>query len=634
MTRDEFDQFIRQLEKKSQKHPRRFLFHTVGLVGLAYAYLSLVLLVSLALCLGIIFLIVRVPNFATVKLGLVGLALFGGLFWVILRGLWVRMDAPKGYAIRCNDAPELFRLLDELSAQLNCAPFHTVLLVPEYNAAVVQVPRLGVFGWHRNYLLLGLPLMQSLTPDEFKAVLAHEFAHSSRGHGRLGNWLYRVRQSWDQIFTQIEKQQTRCGFVLATFIRWFWPVFNGHAFVLARDNEYEADACAARHAGAATAANALMRLPVNGGLLEEKFWPDIIAHANSDEEPPANVLLLQAEALKTGPAPADASRWLKQAFLAETNSNDTHPCLKDRLGAMNQLPADFSHPLPAPPMPPPQTAAEVLLGSCAQEASHALSKEWQELIREDWKERHKRAIQLGEELKSPDTPATTPSVETLWKRAAALVELHDDNSASPLVEQILTMDNRHAGANFVKGRLLLAKDDPAGIAFIDTAMQSDDLLTLDGCELLFGYYTRTGQRDMLRPLEERADRFQQRFAQGQFERTNISIQDRFLPHELDPQQLSALREIMQAETDVKRAAIAKKRVAWHPQQPCYVIAVRIKTSIWKFRSSSANQKLVDRVIARVELPGNLLVFVDEQNLKPLARKIYAIADAIFYRRKD
>ncbi len=633
MTRDEFDRLIRRLEKKSQQHPRRFLIHTIGLVGLAYGYLSLVLLISFALCLGIVFLIFRVPNAVTFKLGFVGLALFGGLFWVILRGLWVRLDAPKGHAIQRRDAPELFRLLDELRAQLNCQPFHTVLLVPEHNAAVVQIPRLGIFGWHRNYLLLGLPLMQSLSPDEFKAVLAHEFAHSSRGHGRFGNWLYRVRQSWDQIFAQMERQQTRGSFVLVSFIKRFWPIFNGHAFVLARVNEYEADACAVRIAGADAAANALMRLPVDGGLLGEKFWPEIFTRANSNEEPPADVMLLQAAALRSGPTSADAGRWLKQAFLAETNSGDTHPCLKDRLRAMNRLPADFSHNFPTPPPPPPTSAAEVLLGSCAETAARALSEEWRQLIRDNWKERHQRTLQLSEELKANDDPATPPSLEASWKRATALIELHDDNAALPLVEQVLTLNPRHAGANFVKGRLLLEKDDPAGVTFMETAIQEDDLLTMTGCELLFGYYTRTGQRDLLRPLEERADRFQQRLAEGQSERANISAQDHFLPHELEAQQLAALKEIMLDEPDVARAAIARKQVKWHPHHPCYVIALRVKTSFWKFRTSSASQKLVDRVIARVELPGNFLVFVDEQNLKSLARKIYSVADATFYQRK-
>jgi hypothetical protein len=42
---------------------------------------------------------------------------------------------------------------------LKTASIHEVLVTPEFNASIAQVPRLGVFGWHRNYLRIGLPLM-------------------------------------------------------------------------------------------------------------------------------------------------------------------------------------------------------------------------------------------------------------------------------------------------------------------------------------------------------------------------------------------------------------------------------------------------------------------------------------------
>jgi hypothetical protein len=58
--------------------------------------------------------------------------------------------------------------------------FHHVLVTDDFNAAVVQAPRLGLFGWYRNYLLIGLPLAKALTVEQFKAVLAHEFAKRHR----------------------------------------------------------------------------------------------------------------------------------------------------------------------------------------------------------------------------------------------------------------------------------------------------------------------------------------------------------------------------------------------------------------------------------------------------------------------
>ncbi len=606
----------------------------IGLVVLAYGYLSLILLGSLAVCGGIIALVIALPNGVTIKLGLVGILIFGGIFWAVLRGLWVRLEPPEGQAVTRTQAPRLFSMLDELRAALACRPFHKVLLVPESNAAVVQIPRLGVFGWHRNYLLLGLPLMQSLAPDEFKAVLAHEFAHSSGGHGRFGNWLYRVRRSWDRIFEQMARHQTRGGFVLTTFIKWFWPHFNGHAFVLARANEYEADACSVRLAGAEAAANALMRLPVAGALLSEKFWPQVYTQANTAPEPPVAVMQRQADALKSGPAAEEASRWLRQAFLIETNNSDTHPCLKDRLRALARLPAGVERgEFPAVPPRPESLAAEFFLGAHAETAMRQMSEEWRKAIATQWAARHEHARKLSQELTELVNPADSPApAEALWAKAVKLIQLHDDHAAAPVIDQLLALNPQHGGANFVRGRQLLEQDDRRGVDFIEAAMAADPASTPDGCHLLYGYYQRTGQRENLRPLENRLDTFREDTVKAQQERANITAADTFVDHELNPEAVAALRKIVAAEAEINSVAVARKQVRHFPKSPCFAVALRIKVALLSFRGSNANQKLVQRVVAQLKLPGAFLVFVDERNLKSLARKIFAAPGAVIYDR--
>lgn len=634
MSRDEFDALVKRLEVVSQANPKGYITRVMGLVLLVYGYLGLLLLGSLALALGCIAIMIAAPNAGTIKLGLIGLVAFGGFFFAIARGLWVKLEPPEGQRVTREQAPALFAMLDELRAALKCQPFHEVLLVGEHNAAVIQIPRLGMFGWHRNYLLVGLPLMQSLAPDEFKAVLAHEFAHSSGGHGRFGNWLYRVRRTWDRIFEQMAKQGTRGGGLLLKFLNWFWPIFNAHAFVLARANEYEADACSVRLAGADAASRALSRLPVDGNLLSEKFWPDIYALANQQKEPPANVLLSLQHHFKAGAPQPDASRWLRQAFLIETNNVDTHPCLKDRLRAMGRLPVDAEkNESPAVPPPPAQSAAEVYLGAHAEVAAHELSEEWRKHIERAWAERHANAQKLATELSELEKPGDAPpSIETLWKRARTLIDLHGDEQALPALEQVLALDARHAAANFVRGRQLLEKDDPLGVNFMETAIETDPLLTEDALQVVYGHFVRTGQRDKLRPIEDRVDKFREHAQLAQIERNNVTSVDTFLPPELTPSQLAGLKAIIEGEGEVGSAAIARKQLAHFPQSPCFVIALKLRVSWWKPRSSSANQQLVNRLVERVQLSGNFLVFVATDNLKSLGNKIFAVPGSVVYKR--
>ena len=127
MTREGFDVLVRKLENFSTKHPRLYIARIVGLVVLAYGYLLLILIGSFVLALLMIAMVIRVP--ATAKLAFIGLIAFGGIFWAVLRGLWVKLTPPTGHEITREQAPELFALLDELRAALDCRPFHKVLAV-------------------------------------------------------------------------------------------------------------------------------------------------------------------------------------------------------------------------------------------------------------------------------------------------------------------------------------------------------------------------------------------------------------------------------------------------------------------------------------------------------------------------
>ena len=88
------------------------------------------------------------------------------------------------------------------------------------------------------------------SPEEVRAILAHEFAHLSRAHGRFSHWIYRLRRSWEHVFQQFSRPRAQGEVslrpIVVKCVDYFWPRFNAHAFVLSRANEYEADALAAR----------------------------------------------------------------------------------------------------------------------------------------------------------------------------------------------------------------------------------------------------------------------------------------------------------------------------------------------------------------------------------------------------
>src|SRR2546430_7178549 len=266
------------------------------------------------------------------------------LAYAILRALWVRFPRPEGIEIVRRDAPELFRAVDDLRRTLACPRFHHVLLTDEWNAGVVQRPRLGPFGWYENYLELGVPLMAGLTPEAFHAGLAHEFGHLSRSHGSFGSWIYRIRATWSHLLESLGQAGHRWRGVFEAFLNRFAPYFNAYSFVLARTREREADRVAGELAGRETLGRALVALSLGDALLKRRYWPSVERLTHDQADPPDGIISQMIGALRAGAPAHDARSWFDAALRLKTGVDDTHPCLAERLAALGVTPERVAPP--------------------------------------------------------------------------------------------------------------------------------------------------------------------------------------------------------------------------------------------------------------------------------------------------
>jgi STE24 endopeptidase len=143
-------------------------------------------------------------------------------------------------------------------------------------------------------------LMQRLTPEEIEAVLAHELGHFARGHiprllavrfalallmlGALG-WLYRE----PAFYHALGLAEPHIGAALAGFallLPAFTFPFQPLASLIARKQEFEADAFAATHASAANLASALAKLYRDNA---STLTPDPLHSLVYDSHPPASI---------------------------------------------------------------------------------------------------------------------------------------------------------------------------------------------------------------------------------------------------------------------------------------------------------------------------------------------------------
>jgi Zn-dependent protease with chaperone function len=608
MSDTQFEQLVRRIEAYAQKHPTQYNLKIALVAALGYAYVVTILGLSLSVGTWLI-LSLRdggSSHLSTIKL-LFGL---GVLAAIILRAFWVRFAPPTGYEVYREDAPRLFLLIDKLTTALGTSPFHHVLIVNDLNAAVVQRPRLGIFGWYQNYLLLGLPLMLAMTPAQFRAVLAHEFGHLGHSHGRFSGWIYRTRTVWSRLLKELRARDHWGSVLFTKFLAWYAPFFNAYSFVLARAQEYEADRHAARLVGPHAMKDALASLQVIARLMDERYWPALNRRT---------ILITVLQRV----TPHDSiQKWMHEAMQQTTSYADTHPSLADRLAALDQLPEKPNTPEPPADFPHVRdpheaTAANYYLDVHATATREALDRSWAESVAEEWQQKHEEMAAARARCQAlSDKSATVGlSIDELWEYACQMEALESDRAALPLLQQLLTQAPTHAEANLAVGRLLLAQDDQAGLQYLENALAADRKAVIPACQLASSYLERRGNHKESMRYRVKAQRHRQQFLDAEAERSTIKPGDSFEPHGLSAEAIEGITGQLASKPDVSAAYLVRKKIQLPTDAPCYVLVIIPHRAWYELDAESCNQALLEKLRTTLTLPEYTYLLIADQLMK-------------------
>ncbi|MFL6196769.1 MAG: M48 family metalloprotease [Thermoanaerobaculia bacterium] len=606
MTDERFSGLVRRLEGQAEKSPALYRLRVLLLALLGYGYVFLVLgatvtLVVLVLAYGHI-------NAATLKISAV-LVVFAGL---IVRALWVRLEPPEGLPLAREQAAALFAELDRLRRVLQTPRIHQVLLTHDFNASVAQVPRLGIFGWQKNYLSLGLPLMQALAPDSFRAVLAHELAHLSRAHGRFGAWIYRVRLTWAQLVEQFEQRGHRGAVIFKRFFEWYAPYFGASTFVLARIHEFEADRLAARAESPRTAAMALVGVALAGDYLQRDFWPAFFRRVGSEPQPGQGFHELE-RTLRSGDWRESAGERLERALREETGVQDSHPCLRDRLKALGQE--------PALPEPPAETAAQHYLGAVLPELSGQVESAWAAQIATAWRSRHEEISRERSRVAELNAKGGLDVAEA-YERAVLTESIEGADAALPLYREVLDREPAHPGAGFNLGRLLLEREDPAGLPWLEAAVEKGEF-SLSAAFLLADYLDSHGEPDRARALRAKGQQELEGLQAARQERDLLKTSDPLMEHGLSAGAVADLAGQLRRYPEVSAAYLVRKEVRHFAEIPLYVLALRLP----RFRTEGYHKKVQARLAQELQFPGESFLLSLAVTPRALRRRILAVPGA-------
>ncbi len=602
---------IERLQAQAREAPQAYRARVAMLAALGYAALGLILLVAVGLPVGIVIaLLVSGREFDP---WVFAVLLPQGVFAVVVvRALWLRFDPPSGYRLAPGDAPALEAEIERLRLAAGAPPLEAVVIDSDLNAGAASLPRmLGLLGYH-HYLVIGLPLMRLLDSAELSAVIAHEFGHFRSGHGRFSGWIYRVRMGWFRLVDAMARSGAAMSRLFAKFFEWYAPYFNAYSFVLAREDEYEADAVSARVAGEAARVSALIRLEHASQWLTRRFLPKLQARMRAQPQPPAQYNALFAAALRELP-PIDIARLMASAE-RDNDLTDTHPTLPQRVSAVGGPPVLRLQDVPA----------ATLLGEALARIERTLDEVWREQTRKPWAAAYAEAKADRERLDALERRGEWDAAETL-KHAQLVDTLRPDFDAALLYDRAIERTPDSASAHFRAGVLRIDADDVAGVEQLRRAMTLDAGAIRPVFEKLRNY-ERDGTiaphvADALGALrEEFAER-----AKSLEARDGVAEDDDLIAHDLDAAALDGLREALARIEQVGQAWLARKRFDLAEEPAHYALLVT-----WRGSVASEGPGL-KWVVAALHLPGSVSVFTESEH-KAEARRLRALCVEPVYRR--
>jgi tetratricopeptide (TPR) repeat protein len=470
----------------------------------------------------------------------------------------VKINKPNGLGLKADKAPRLYELLAELGEDYKLPRIDRLVIHEQFTLEFIPVPRFGLPFFTTNVLYIGLPILQGLSPAEFRGALARVLGQSSGEQSKKTHWIYRWHQYAQQYSRAYRRHKAPIYKPLQWFYKFYTPVLQYVSAGVLRADELEGDIYMLQVMNDREAADVIIRYEVSQAFLKNKYWPKIFAMlrknpGNPEHTPHVNM----AKVLRNALTENEFAQTMKELINQETSWQDTRPTLHARLENIGQRKLD---------MPPPvmETAAQRYLGDAFGAVLKLMDKQWlakYSKLAHKSKKNSEAKTASAKKTKSVNTPVTTrvqspvaattepqqhtdtanaitheslpnitsedgstitvadrrrlaelkqKSEETdlndneAWELAYLTEKLEDKSLSITLYQQVLKKNPNHAKTLFAVGRILITRNDASGVKVLERAMELDKGCIAQGCWMLAKYYKATGDEARSKEYLERA----------------------------------------------------------------------------------------------------------------------------------
>jgi Zn-dependent protease with chaperone function len=468
----------------------------------------------------------------------------------------------------------MYNFINDIRQKAKCPPIDTIMIDFDFNAFITEIPQIGMIGWNKRYLVIGFPLMLTLSVNELAAVVAHECAHLSNADGKTGVNIYRARNLWSRISDELKKVHKDRSFLIRVFMHRYIIALNNYYYKISKQQEYEADRTAALVTSKEAVASSLLRLNLYDTYLDAAFWNEVRQLNMNDEIIPDNIYLrLEKASLQCLPDDFYA-HFIDDILKYRSLPGDTHPSYIERIESLcaelpiikaiqeNSIRTIF------------QAKSDNVIGLC--------SRAWGQQVKDRWSEHYNQAQKARDRLADLKCAFKENSLD-LSGRLEMIELIEQIQGIDDAITNLSEMKNDSPDCSEIDynlGRLLLYKNDKDGIRLLEEVIKKDFQLIPACTYELVNYYCLENDPESAAEYYNLAEEVLETNEEIKSERENILNSDEFIPHDLSHNTILKLIESLSGYKEIEKAYVVIKYTELSYQFPIYVIGIRYKSCKW------------------------------------------------------
>ncbi|MDH5570746.1 MAG: hypothetical protein OEY89_03210 [Gammaproteobacteria bacterium] len=399
-------------------------------------------------------------------------------------------DLPVGRLSNHKEFPELFKLVNSICDEYGYTELDHIKISRRFEIATIKTPRNGFLTRFNNTLVIGLPLMQSITQNQLKLAISHEIFKLSGYLKRSTSFIYYTHENWQQLNTANQLNTRHTKTLPGFFMTWYALSYDFLSRPARRHENLNADS----HIHASTHDHSfsklLLTLLISRNYLQQIFWPQLYSNAYMHATPPYLPYSSIESHLQQNLDKSQSRNWINIALRA--HEEDTAlPSLKTRLINLScdeiKVPPEVKH-----------SSAAALINSKLNEITQTMDSLWLNRHQEEWETKYKKGLVERKKLKELAIQARHGLLSDIkaWEYIQLIKLYIDKKKAISLYLQILKINIRDPRISFDIGRSLLESMVESGVMALERTVQLDSRYSVSCYQLIARYYTGIGNNKL------------------------------------------------------------------------------------------------------------------------------------------